>query len=180
MKKYLFATFLLTTGILGCLCPRVEEHWNIVGMNLFFADTQGEVIGGQVQGDSLYLTVMLEPDFVQAFTSQPFTQTLHALTCTEPGYRGLSDPIASIELTSDNAFNSIPAGQPLDSLAQIWGMPLYEFDTEAYDWAYEYFQRVDFLIPEPPSPGSTHRFHIALKMKSGRSVERETQPLTWE
>lgn len=109
-----------------------------------------------------------------------FIQQALALSCPEPGEDGMKDSIVGIELTSNNPFNGIPAGQSLNDQILIWSsLTVQEFLQETGTLHPIIGREIDIVFIERPV-NSIHQFTIRVELESGMVFSDETAEITWE
>ena len=90
----------------------------------------------------------------------------------------LRDGINKMEVFSDNDYNDIPAGEPLESIILVFsGQSIDETVRFADGLIFE--DQWDFLLTERPALGSSHQFTVRLSFDSGRILERQSRSIVW-
>lgn len=173
--------FILTTGILSCLCKNVLPYWTVTNYDIAFLNDSGEWASTDtVTVDTLDIIVDFNFQYVSEVSFQGFfANTAMATSCENDGYQGMKDPITNITLTANQDFNSFTAGESLNSIVQHNGQEGFQdFVDQVSDFpAVDFFS---FRVVEPPMNNmDSLRFNLKLEFSSGLDQESESDNIFW-
>lgn len=175
MKKTIFLLSIFIGGF-GCLCPDDITFWSLDDFDISLAEMDFDVIETDtITGDSLLLLMDVDATIGASFSFN-LSNTLLAIHCARN--MELRDGINKMEVFSDNDYNDIPAGEPLESIILVFsGQSIDETVRFADGLIFE--DQWDFLLTERPALGSRHQFTVRLSFDSGRILERQSRSIVW-
>ena len=180
MKKVLLA-FLLTTGILSCLCGDANPFWNVTDFDFEFINDQNEwSTSDTITQDSMTFIVDFDFEYLSSINMNDLFITAAAATsCPDPGTDGMKDPITNIILTCNEDYNGITAGESLATIVKhnnIEGFQGFTDQVATYP-AVDFF---NFTVIEKPSSLDSFKFNLLLEFESGTNLSRETGYIFWQ
>ena len=176
----------LTSGLGGC-CDDEMPFWTIRDISFEVYDEANHMFADSaiyIPAAAPYRIILVsELEFVacnEMSLSDLFIQQALAWSCPEPGEDGMKDSIVDIELTSNNPFNGIPAGQSLIDHIQIWNLlTVHEFLQSTGSLHPLFGREIDITFNERPV-NSINKFAIRVELESGKVFSDETAEITWE
>ncbi len=188
MKK-LFLIFLFS-GILGCFCRDIPEHWNMEDFEIeVFEKDERLPSENIIKMDSAFMRIQYTADFVEALplNSLSLINSAYGFSCPDDGFLGLNDQVISLNFTSNADFNEIKAGESLNNIIFLDRF-IFSNSITSVDKIIEILNETDpfnskfvrFVITEKPESNSKHRFKIRFEFKSGKILEKETEEFQWE
>ncbi|MEM1215190.1 MAG: hypothetical protein AAGJ82_05875 [Bacteroidota bacterium] len=184
--KKLMLFLLLTTGMIGCLCPYDDPYWNISSFTMSLTDKSFNApVNGVITGDSIQLAIQFRAEYVasNAIPIRDFVlgSALASLDCADPGDAGMKDPVTSLTVTSSKIFAGVAAGEPLNDFLFLWrNMMISEWVDKSASWRFSDTRRMPITFTERPTPGSTHTFTVRIETESGTVFENSTEAVRWD
>ncbi len=188
MKTRIALLLLLIIGTVAChrkVCGTVFRpqtcQLNPIPMN------HTDSISGLEYTDSMYLSVNFGGEMIEScashFPSLSFGGEAMALVIMPMKWES---PICSFEITSNQAFNGIPAGQPLND--KLWGiaegnkLPMEEYLRIVIAHQTNPFSSMSGLLFEFKERPQTlvHTFRLVCKLKNRTSFEVTTTNVEWK
>jgi hypothetical protein len=149
------------------------------------------VTGARTSAPELLIDLGFQYEFVAAAgVASPFTGRAYAWQCEEPGRRGLKDKLTAVTLTSNRAFNGVPAGQSLEAFVRCTAgssrystldFPLAQLDDSLNTWiSPEFYAPVVLRIGPKPAGGAPQQFTVRLRTSSGQELEQAAPEIIWD
>ena len=182
--KKITLVLILFSGIIGCDCFTAGSEWNIDSFNVSIFDKNGNLpLNGIIEGDSIKIQIMFEPEFVE-FYSNPFKGLMNsalATSCEEPGDNGLKDKIENFFITSNSEFNEIPIGESLNEFIIVNNRKksIADWISTSDTWMFRYGNFSELVFIEKPEISSTHIFTLKFVLESGNTIEQSTEEIQW-
>jgi hypothetical protein len=181
MYKKLILLLPLFFGF-GC-CNDIKDYYNIVEFDASIVTTALEpLLVNVIEGDSIVLLAEYEPAFVNvsSFSFGLFMNSAYALSCEDPGQHGIKDKLVDMVVTSDHAFNGIPANESLNEfVAELeTGIPIADFAAAFTTRPYSFLSVFHLVITQKPSQPE-HQFTLTMTFESGRTIENQTGRVVW-
>jgi hypothetical protein len=183
--RLIIITFLIS-GLGGC-CDDYIPFWTIQDMRIIVYDVQQQHVADSTvcipDTVPFRMIIINDIEYLSCNTlplSDFFIQQAWALSCPDPGEDGMKDPIASIHVYSNNQFNDIEPGSPLDELVLIENtVSIPEFLQDVESMHPLFGEEINLTFTERPQP-STHRFTVRVELESGQIFSDESIEVTWE
>ena len=195
LKKILILPvgFLLTTFlyISCCKCVEVKEHfYELKNASVKPLGSGGQIIdnGVAITADTVYLNYSFIPDCV-ARQNNKFSflvNAAYACSCIGCGDKGLKSKLNSIEITSDNVFNGMPANSSLNSFFKVqkdfYSNISYSIDSLVSTFNAEGSMRNSFSVFTKTKPGNTagHKLKLTMRFANSTTVEVTANPIIWQ
>lgn len=197
LKKILIlpAGFLLSTitYIACCHCKPINKHYlQAFSLTIKPSGSNKTVVdnGTPVTMDSLYIDGSFFVDCV-ASHKDPFSflvNIANACSCEGCGYKGLKSKLNSIEITSNNVFNGIPAGMSLNNYFKSYKREYYSnpagltidslktlINKESY-WSGD----IEVYTKTKPANNLNHQFTMTATFANGTVLLSKTKDINWQ
>lgn len=185
---FLFTTFIY---ISCCKCTDVQTPFYLVRNASVNPLGSGGVLidnGTPVTADTIFLNYYLSVNCIaEAKTDFSFlVNGAYACKCPECGGQGLKSKLLTIEITSDNVFNGIAAGNSLNSFFKIKAdyvsMPDFNIDSLVNNFNTQGGIRTGFSVFTKTKPGNTfaHKLKMNMVFANSTVVTVFTKPITWQ
>ncbi|WP_035562545.1 hypothetical protein [Hymenobacter sp. IS2118] len=192
----LFLT-LLFLGLVPVACCREEKRdfASLREIMLFMTEpAPGSPVlieGARTSAPELLVAVRLDVDLVAGtWGGSPFVSQAQAWQCEDGGMKGLKEKVAAVTLTSNNAFNGVPAGQSLETFVRCTGgynrysnldFPLAQLADSLSKWqAPDLYMPISLRIGPKPTGGTPQQFTLRIRTASGRELAKATPEIIWE
>lgn len=195
LKKILILPlgFLVTTilYISCCKCLDSKDQFYEVTRATINPYGSGGILvdnGIPVTADTVFLNCYLTVNCVaEVKTDFSFlVNTAYACSCNDCGDKGLKSKLLSIEITSDNIFNGIPANNSLNSFFKVKGdnisIPGYSIDSLITLFNQQGGIRAGFFLFTKIKPGNTlsHKFKLNMVYGNSTTITAITNPIIWQ
>lgn len=187
---FVFTNFLY---IACCNCKPVKKnYYEAVNILVKPSGSKNTVVDNStpVYVDSLYLDCMFYTDCVAAYTNpfSFFVNTANACSCQSCGDEGLKTKIMSIEITSDNIYNNVPANGSLNSIFKTYGKysagrgANISIDSAITLINLNQQRLADFNLYTKTKPGNTagHQVNIKAIFANGNTLSSKTKAIYWQ
>jgi hypothetical protein len=196
MKKVAL-TLILSFGLIGailtsCFCKDVRDYWmpesatsKIVS---FQSDNTPYQTNDTVYSDSILIRVGFEQVYLSEGNTESFNFGNSAFAtqkCPINGNEGIKHNVISFEVTCNKDFNSIQAGENLNSLLFLNEEPMslaYAKTFNQIDLSLRsgYIQNhVDLTFKEKPSMAESRFFTLTWTFENGQILSTTTQDIFW-
>ena len=198
VKKILFLPvgFLLTNFayIACCNCKPIKDHFEeATSLTLKPFGSNNMVVdeGVTVYMDSLYVDGVFNYRCV-AVQQNPFSafvNTANACSCERCGYEGLKYALNSIEITSNNIYNGIPAGMSLNNFFKSYdkydrGSSYENISIDSIKTLINknYYSLNNVTLYTKTKPGNTfkHQLTMTSTFANGVTFTSKTKDIDWQ
>lgn len=191
MMKKLMLCLVLLSGIYGC-CNDTPLYWGFNEVSIDLLDTNGELItSANHDEDKLYLdifptsTLLSQQSFMLGGTS------LYAFSYPEEGENGLKDKISKIEISCNEVYGEISAGELLnDELSFLFLSPDHILNTEdlinemnrvPYHEAISYSEFfLKLRLNNKPADDLEREFTVKFTFDSNRVLTETSSAINWK
>lgn len=191
---------LIFTGLvpIGCCKESALDYANLRELALYLAESASAsaalTTGSRTTAPELILTVRPEYDYLAAApVGSWFAGQAMALSCPEPGGKGLKDKVADVLFTSTGLFNGVATGQSLQQFVRCSGgnshyqgldFPLSQLADSLNKWKGgdlgELNRIFELRISPKPRDNAQQQFQLLIRMVSGKEVRQSTPVIIWE
>jgi hypothetical protein len=197
LKKMLILPvgFLFTNMmyIACCNCKPINKHYfEATNFTLMPSGSNNTTVdnGSTVYMDSLYLDGKFNVNCIAAHQN-PFSflvNTATACSCESCGDAGLKYPISSIEITSNNVFNSVPAGLPLNNFFKSYnkyyssypaGIPVDSIKT-LINKKFLTLSYLTLFTQTKPANNMNHQLTMTATFANGVTFSSKTKNINWQ
>ncbi len=199
LKKILILPvgFVLTNIIYiactNCRCEKISNHYyevlNITVKPLGSKNTAVDN-GTPVNVDSLYLDYLLYTNCVASHKSNFsfLVNTANACSCESCGDMGLKSKVTSIEITSDNVYNGIPANTPLNTFFKTYNKyNIYNYSNITIDSLITLLNLnkrgigdLNLYTTTKPANILGHQLNLKTTFANGSTFSSKTKVIYWQ
>ncbi|MEX1192907.1 MAG: hypothetical protein WED10_06565 [Brumimicrobium sp.] len=191
-------TVILSTGLIGliitaCRCKDVLDYWKPTSFTAQLTNINDSYVPYQendtVYSDSVYIELNFEMIYLAENTNSNYSYFTNAAfatpKCPVNGHRGLKNEVVDFKMTSDQPFDSIPAGADLSHLVYYNDQALSSNDSLLFNEisnriASEYSNPVvSILFKDKPTNQSLRSFELEWTFASAEKIKANTQAVVW-
>jgi hypothetical protein len=197
MKKIIILPigFILTNVLYTacCNCKPVKNHFfSVQNLTISAAGSGNKVVdnGNTVYMDSLYLETTFNVTCVAAHQN-PFSflvNSAYACSCENCGDQGLKSALTSVEITSNNTYNGIAAGNSLNQFFKTYNKyhssysPGLSIDSMTTLINSNKIAITSFNLYTQTKPGNTsgHQLQVKTSFANGSVFTTKTKAIFWQ
>lgn len=187
---FLFTNFAY---IACCNCKPVKDHYFIAtGFTLKSSGSNKTIVdnGATVFMDSLYLDGDFNVNCVAAHQNHFsfFVNIANACSCEGCGDEGLKYPLSSIEITSNNIFNGVPAGTPLNNYFKSYDKKYSSFEAglsidsikTLINKNISSLSYIPLYTKTKPANNLNHQLTMIVSFANGTTFSSKTKDINWQ
>lgn len=196
MKKVAL-TLILSFGLIGailtsCFCKDVRDYWMPESATSNIVIYQSDNIPYQANDTVFTDSILMHVSFEQVYLSETGTEYFNfgnsafaTQKCPIDGNEGIKYNVQSFKITSNKDFNSIQAGQNLNSLIYLNEEPMsvvYAKTFNQIDLSLRNGYNQNYLnltIKEKPSTVTSRFFTLSWTFENGQTLSATTQEIVW-
>jgi hypothetical protein len=176
-----------------CGCEKISKHYyevvNIMVKPIGSKNTPVDN-GAPVNVDSLYLDYLMYTNCVASHQNDFsfWVNTANACSCVSCGEKGLKSKITAVEITSDNAYNGIPANTPLNSYFKTYNKyNIYNYSSISIDSMITLLNLderemsdLNLYTTTKPANALGHQLNLKIIFANGSTFTSTTKAIYWQ
>lgn len=176
-----------------CQCEKISKHYyEVVNITVKPIGSKNTAVdnGTSVNVDSLYLDYLMYTNCVASHQNEFsfWVNTANACSCISCGDQGLKSKVTSMEITSDNAYNGIPANTSLNSFFKTYNkFNIYGYSSISIDSTITLLNldkrgMSDLNLYTTTKPGNTlgHQINFKVTFANGTTFFSKTKAIYWQ
>ncbi len=187
---FLFTNFAY---IACCNCKPIKDHYFIAtGFTIKPSGSQNTVVdnGVTVNMDSLYIDGDFNTNCVAASQNRFsfLVNTASACSCEGCGDEGLKYLLNSIEITSNNIFNGVPAGMPLNNYFKSYNKRYSSYEADLsidsiktlINKNFNSLGNIPLYTKTKPANNLNHQLTMTATFANGTTFSSKTRDINWQ
>jgi hypothetical protein len=176
-----------------CHCEKITNHfYEVVNISAKPIGSKYTPVddGTPVTVDSIYLDYFLSNNCVVSHKNNFsfLVNTANACSCESCGDQGLKSKITSIEISSDNIYNGIPANTSLNNLFKTYNKyNIYGYSTITIDSMITFLNlnqrwmsELNLYTITKPGNTSGHQINLKATFANGSTFSSKTKAIYWQ